>query len=350
MVRIAHKMMQTGWRVSAVLVALVVLLAARPAHAGFELCNHASHVLRAALATPEEGGWHVRGWEQVRPGECREVSRQVPEGDSFYVYAESHMAHEGEVHRWAGNRLFCVHPDDFDMHGPEACPEGEGNTRPFVRVAIEPGVTEWSHRFREPSSRMASLRSARNKGLQRLLNETGFFSGSFDGYLGRRTRAAINRAKADLGVTAAGFDSDALVDALIARRVADQNTRGLKVCNETPYEVWSAVAYGPENDWMSRGWWALAPNACAPVIKDELPDRFLYVYGEAQSADGSRIVWGGDHPFCIADVKFEIDGSERCVERGFQPKGFQRIDTGEEAVWTLRFRDEDATILPPDGG
>lgn len=316
------------------------------AAAGLQFCNHTTYVVRSAIALPETDGWLVRGWVQLRPGECRPVLKRLPASPSFYVYAESSTAHQGEVQRWVGSRPFCIGLEDFEFSGPANCAEGGGQMRLFARMEITADATEWTHRFREPSSRPLTLRKARVGGIQRLLRQAGYYTGSIDGYLGRRTKRSITKAKKDLLVEESGFESSQLLDSLLSTVIGSQQDLGFRLCNQTPYEVWSAVAFGPDDSWRSRGWWSLDPQACVQVLKDELPDQFIYIYGEAVSQEGWRITWDGEHPFCISDVKFEIEGSDQCTQRGFQNAQFQRVDTEGKGGWELYFREEDATIAP----
>ncbi len=334
----------------ALAVALGTVLKADPARAAFEVCNHTSFVLRSAQALPDgTDGWQVSGWLQLRPGECRPIAKRPPAGNSFYIYAESHGAHDGPVRRWSGSRSFCVENEDFDIADQAAC-DAAGATRDFARMEIEPGAEEWTHRFREPAAGTQTLRKARYAGLQRLLKELGLYRGRVDAYLGRSTKRAISKAKSDYGISAQGFEADALVDGLLAQRIEAQKDLGLRLCNRTPYEVWASVAYGKSEAWLSRGWWVLEPRACLPVMKDKLPERYIYVYGEAQTEAGWRIYWKGDHPFCVADVKFEIDGSEDCVQRGFFQADFDRIDTEDEGGWEHSFHEDGATIIQDTNG
>ncbi len=334
-----------------ILLAFGWFSAASPAKASLQFCNHTSFVLRTAAALPHpDDGWRIQGWLQLWPGECRQIARQLAAIPSFYIYSESHSAHQGPVRRWSGERQFCVRTDqNFEFLGPDAC-DGVHDYRSFFRVQVEAGSTQWIHRFREPSSKLATLRSARTSGLQRLLKEADFFKGRIDGYMGRRTRQAARAAQRSLKLTKTGIDSTDLMAGLLGQIQSQQSEKGFRFCNETNYRAWAAVAYEQDQEWISKGWWAVDPQACVRVIKDGLPNQFLYAYAEADTRNGWQVQWQGSHPFCVSEVKFEIDGSEGCETRGYGRANFIRINTADKTAWEFALREDDAEISPSTEG
>ena len=110
----------------------------------------------------------------------------------------------------------------------------------------------------------------------------------------------------------------------------------LTVCNKSAQTVRAAVGLFSGTDWTSRGWWAIAPKACATAVPAALNSRFYYLF----AADGSSGSWGGAHGFCVASTeKFEIKGRSNCARRGFDRKGFFEIDTGSQADYTQSLAD-----------
>ncbi len=326
---------------------LTGVLGARPAEASLSFCNHTVFVLEAASALPQPDGWKVEGWTRLRPGECRQILKRLSAVPSFYVYAEAHEAHQGAMRRWAGRRDFCVQKKNFSFSGPNPCEAGS-ETRPFFRVQIEAGAKEWVHRFREPTADLMTLREARVGGVQRLLLDNGYDQVRMDGYMGRRTRRAAAKAASDLGVTDVKADSFDFIDALLRNLETVQTKRGFRFCNETKHEVFAAVAFEVEGAWSSRGWWSPEPGTCVKAIKDKLPNQFVYVYAAATTKVGEEILWSGEYPFCISDVKFEIEGTETCESRGYETAEFIRIDTGEKEGWDFALQDDPREIGADD--
>ncbi len=329
------------------LAVLGVGLAPSSAEASLSLCNHSSYVMRSAAALPQPDGWRIEGWILLRPGECRQILKKLSAVPSFYVYGESHRAHKGPVRKWAGQREFCVREDDFVFSGPNYC-EDQRDFRSFFRVQIEAGAKEWVHRFTEPVAKHVTLRQAKFSGIQRLLIETGFLKGAMDGRFGKKTMRAASKARKALDMGKVDVDSFEMVDGLLKAADTEQKKLGFRVCNQTSHQVVVAVAYDEEGTWTSRGWWAPEPGDCLKLIKDDVPDRFIYVFVSGASEAGEPLKWGGIHPFCISDVKFSIKGSDRCAERGYEAAKFDRIDTEGlvDGTYNLTERQEDE-VPPP---
>jgi uncharacterized membrane protein len=110
----------------------------------------------------------------------------------------------------------------------------------------------------------------------------------------------------------------------------------LTVCNKSAHGVKVAVGRFDGVNWMSKGWWALAPKACAPVVEGALDSRFYYLY----ATDGGSASWDGPRSFCVAaSDKFEIAGRTHCQARGFDRRGFFEVDTGRRMNYTQSFSD-----------
>jgi len=109
----------------------------------------------------------------------------------------------------------------------------------------------------------------------------------------------------------------------------------LSVCNRSARPANVAVGRFNGTDWMSEGWWTVAPNACADLIKGPLDARYYYLY----ASDGASGTWDGSKIFCTGGDRFAIVGRARCTSRGFDRKGFFEIDTGEKPDWTQSLSD-----------
>ena len=107
------------------------------------------------------------------------------------------------------------------------------------------------------------------------------------------------------------------------------------VCNRSAHAT--SVAFGRFNgtDWVSQGWWMVAPSTCVSLVKAPLDARYYYLY----ATDGAAGTWDGNKAFCTATRKFSIVGRARCIDRGFDKKGFFQIDTGESPEWTQTLSD-----------
>ena len=99
---------------------------------------------------------------------------------------------------------------------------------------------------------------------------------------------------------------------------------GLTVCNKAAQPARVALGRFNGRDWMSEGWWTIAPAKCAVLIKTRLDARYYYLYG----TDTASGVWDGGTNFCVAPGNdFSIVGRGDCASRGYDRKRFFQIDT-----------------------
>lgn len=111
------------------------------------------------------------------------------------------------------------------------------------------------------------------------------------------------------------------------------------VCNQSYDVVNVAIAQLTNGQFTTEGWWTIGTNQCANVIKEELSNRYIYVY--ATDVFGQPIL-EGSVSMCIAEKRFEIEGIENCWERGHKAAMFHEVDTIDTQRWTL--------FLSPPGG
>ena len=112
------------------------------------------------------------------------------------------------------------------------------------------------------------------------------------------------------------------------------------VCNQTLDALNLAIAKAaPDGVIVSEGWWTIGANRCVDVIKEELANKYIYVY--ATDVFGQPIIGGefiGDQ-MCVAPKRFTIEGTDSCWQRGFQAVRFMEVDTKDQVRWTLYLRE-----------
>jgi uncharacterized membrane protein len=110
----------------------------------------------------------------------------------------------------------------------------------------------------------------------------------------------------------------------------------LTVCNKSARPVKVAVGRYSGADWMSQGWWTIAPKACAAVVSASLESRFYYLF----ASDGGSGSWDGTHGFCVSSHEtFRIRGRGNCLAHGLERKGFFEVDTGSAPDFTQTLSD-----------
>ncbi|WP_181177111.1 DUF1036 domain-containing protein [Mesorhizobium sp. B1-1-8] len=103
------------------------------------------------------------------------------------------------------------------------------------------------------------------------------------------------------------------------------------VCNQTLDVVNLAVGQKVDNADQTDGWWTIGANQCVNVIREELANRYIYIY--ATDVFGHAIL-NGSTEMCIDRRRFSIRGIEECWQRGHIAAQFVEVDTLEQARWT----------------
>ncbi|MFV0301290.1 MAG: DUF1036 domain-containing protein [Paracoccus sp. (in: a-proteobacteria)] len=105
-----------------------------------------------------------------------------------------------------------------------------------------------------------------------------------------------------------------------------------KVCNQS-FDVLN-LAFGQpvQGGFRTEGWWRVAPNQCATLIREALTARFLYLF--ASDVFGKSVL-SGSVPMCVAPRRFRIEGETDCLLRGHLEARFVEIDTGRADDWTV---------------
>ncbi len=320
-------------------------LSIAPAQAGYEYCNNTSYVLKSAIAYQDAGNWKSRGWWTLLPGKCRTILPQDLKERTYYTYAESVPGHRGGIKYFAGNIPFCTKEGFYTIEGRDECTTQGFSAGSFVKVEVGK-VKNWTTTFKEPAA--FSIKKAEIAGVQRLLSDTGYNPGRIDGELGRKTRQAIASFKRSKGIKIGGLISDELITALAEQARSAAEETGFNYCNNSEKSLWTAIAFERNENWVSRGWWMLEPGDCARVIKDTLKEGNYFVYAAFDDENGETIVAGGEHQFCVADVKFGISDRKDCELKGYKQAGFMKVDVGKSAVWTQSFTYDQGSLALSD--
>jgi uncharacterized membrane protein len=103
------------------------------------------------------------------------------------------------------------------------------------------------------------------------------------------------------------------------------------ICNHSE-DVWTAILWlntdacgGESGDWMTRGWYRIAPESCANVLDEDLDEinRYFYYYAD----NGNGVVWAGNYSLALPENAFE-----RCIGvKGGDDiaRGFREVDVGD---------------------
>jgi len=315
----------------AVLILLPALALSSPAKAG-QVCNETSYIIEAAMAWRTPAGLAVEGWAQIAPGGCAEMG---PEEDTEqYLYARSTKAYLGGVREWRGGQSICVDEDDFSFEGVAECEALGLESRAFRQL-------NEAERNRTVLVELADFKErAEEAGLQRLLQAAGYDINVIDGYAGRRTRRQVSAFETDVE-RQFGSDRTALLQALHDRALERNANAGLQVCNDTQLPMGAAVARATGNGWETRGWWRIAPGACAQAVSARITANETYVYAQLIDGDRLRPMAAGTERFCIAPARFTSEQRDECETTGFEGALFRAAPAPEAGGATLRFGIED---------
>jgi uncharacterized membrane protein len=274
-------------------------------------------MLEAAVASPAGAKWKVEGWWSLQPGNCTTAIKDPLKGDDYYTFARSISGHEGGIRAWGGRYAFCTGEGSFSLT------ETNNNQK-------------WTNTFTEPAGYSSS--KARVAGVQRLLGDIGYDRVSIDGFMGRRTKVAMAKFKKEMGLAKGEDLTPEFFDAMARKANERVQQAGLELCNETPHDLFAAIAYeDDETGWTSRGWYHLKNGTCIKALKDQLAKPQYFVYAEAEIGDGETMVWNGERVFCTNTIRFSIEGDQNCAVRGYDQRGFVKIAPEENAHWKHAF-------------
>ena len=124
----------------------------------------------------------------------------------------------------------------------------------------------------------------------------------------------------------------ALATLLLALLSTGQARAEFTVCNQTLDVVNLAVGQKVDDADQTDGWWTIGANQCVNVIREELTNRYIYIY--ATDVFGHAIL-AGSTDMCIERRRFSIRGITECWQRGHIAAKFLEVDTLEQARWTF---------------
>lgn len=104
------------------------------------------------------------------------------------------------------------------------------------------------------------------------------------------------------------------------------------VCNQTLDVVNLSVGQKVDGSFQTDGWWTVGVNQCVNVIREELTNRYVYIY--ATDAFGHAIL-SGSTDMCVDKRRFTIRGIEECWQRGHIAARFYEVDTQAQIRWTF---------------
>lgn len=327
----------------AALAVAVLLSALGTARAEYSFCNKSSYAVFAALGYVEEGQLVTRGWWRLRAGECRRVLTEKVRPGRYFVYAEAIPGHKGSLRTWSGKTPLCVQNDSlFTLRDQEVCADDPRRQRDFAAVDVtEEDGDSYTTEFVDENN--FTVFSAEVAGVQRLLEDVGMEIGPIDGALGASTKSALRDYRRKKGLGDSGIINDSVIDALIADANGRDAQLGFFFCNATMLPVWAAFAQPTGDDeegFRSSGWWRLETEECAKVRRGALTDSTYYVYGMMEAEGRSIPLAGGDTEFCVSAVQFDAASDAACVEEGYEPAAFRRVETDGEEAWTFQFTPE----------
>ena len=306
------------------------LAAASPAHAALKLCNRTSYILYAVTATVTNSGATTatavtKGWTRVAPGDCETALPGKLKTQNYLVYARSALAASGPGRAWGGDIPFCVRDGAFTLPQKTVggtC-TGDGFSVPFASLDTH-GRPDWTMTF-DDDPRLSSLEAAQLAGAKRLLKDNGYAIAAIDAKPDKATGAALTdfRKKMKFGDR---DGNDKLFAALEAEAIKHgPPPEGVTICDDGKSEVIAALGEHAGNDFLSRGWWRVAPGACARAVTSPLKEDIVWL--AVQRPGGAALATGPDQ-FCVAAQEFEVKGRDNCPARGFTSAGFARIPTG----------------------
>jgi len=307
-------------RLSLPIAAVLALAFAAPAaRASLRLCNRTSTVLYAATAVSTGPDIAVAGWTRIVPGACSVAIKGDLTAAAYYLYARSSSATSGAPRAWGGTVDLCVKDTNFSLRLPRlspGCPSPDMSALGFVALATH-HMRSWTTTFRETPD-FDSMKSAERAGLKRLLREAGARIATLDASSDKTVDAAIADFRKRVHLSDKASTAD-LFDALETDVMKTAAPAGYSVCNDTDKPIWAAIGQKAGNAWKSRGWWQVAPGACARTMTESVANRRIDL--RVEKAKGVALV-SGPEKFCVADIEFEIQGRQNCAARGLIEAGF----------------------------
>ncbi|MBV8262837.1 MAG: DUF1036 domain-containing protein [Candidatus Eremiobacteraeota bacterium] len=128
---------------------------------------------------------------------------------------------------------------------------------------------------------------------------------------------------------------------LVASLYPSPAAAAFTVCNSTTYGVVNvayAVTWRDSNNQPygeSQGWWAIDPDTCKIILKNDISAYTVYIYAFANS-DPTNRWWGGTNNYCLdPHLKFLYHGDAMDAPcNAGKSFGMRYIDTGSQSTYT----------------
>ena len=106
-------------------------------------------------------------------------------------------------------------------------------------------------------------------------------------------------------------------------------------------DVWFALGFLRNGEWVSSGWWHLRPGECQRLDNFPTPRSRVYLsVFEHNPSTGESYTWPGKFVFCTRDESYRGNPAERC-NAGFEKTDFFSLLRGgtDKSRWALPYID-----------
>ena len=128
------------------------------------------------------------------------------------------------------------------------------------------------------------------------------------------------------------FPRRAFAAALIGLAAPGAAQASLSLCNQSFDVLNIALAEADGAEFVTRGWWRVAPNQCATLLRDPLEAKEYFVF--AADVFGNEAL-PGVTPMCVGTREFKIESQRDCLIRGFLDARFYEVDPQGQPSWTV---------------
>jgi len=325
------------------IICVVSVILAPKAHAQYSLCNKSSYALRASIGYVDGDRVATRGWWQLNSGECKIVLTEKVKAGRYFLYGEAIDGHQGQKRVWSGEARLCIQNIAFfNRRNQEVCRDQPHEQRGFMDIEVT-SSTDGTLTTDFVEAQNFTSYSAEIAGVQRLLSDVGLSIKNIDGTMGSETRRAIATYRKKRGLAIRNGIDEELMNTLIEEANTIDSKLGFFYCNKTASEVWSAIAFPKQDNYVSQGWWRLEPGQCTKILKGKLTHDHYYVYGVIGgegSNEAEQILSGGNKVFCINDVLFEVTNGSGCSEQDLSEGMFKKVEIGGSPAATYNFEQQ----------
>jgi len=127
------------------LVPVMQVVSATPAHADLRVCNQTHDPISIALGYPATRGWQSEGWWVAGPGNCATVYKGDLTSRYYYIFAADDIG--GGV--WDGKVYMCTQDDVFTIFGVEDCLARGYERTGFFEVDTQ-NRSDWTLQLTDP--------------------------------------------------------------------------------------------------------------------------------------------------------------------------------------------------------